>query len=325
MDRRRFLLTSLAAGIAVPLAVEAQQAGKVYQVGLLSIASDPETWRVGYRPFIEAMRELNYVEGRNLTIKPAVAGANYERLPALVADLVRAKVDVIMTAAPVETVAAKRATSSIPIVMLFVPDPVEQGLVASLARPGGNVTGLTSMVPGLGQKYVELLREVVPSARRFAVVVRIPSATIRQEVEAAGRVLGVGVSVAQVSGPEDFDPVLAQVKKDGAAGIIVALDGVTFLHRRKFVPLTLAHKLPGIYWAREYVEEGGLMTYSASLDDLRRRAATYVDKILRGAKPADLPVEQPTKFDLVINLKTAKALGVTIPPSLLLRADQVIE
>jgi putative ABC transport system substrate-binding protein len=237
---------------------------------------------------------------------------------------VRANVDVIVASAPVETAAAKRATTSIPIVMWLVPDPVGQGLVASLPRPGGNVTGLTSLVPGLSQKYVELLREAVPSAQRFAVVGN-PAPATRREVEAAGRVLGVTVFVAQVSEPNDFDHVLARAKKDGAAGIIVALDGVTFLNRRTFVPLSLKHGLPGIYWAREYVEEGGLMTYSANIDDLRRRAATFVDKILKGAKPADLPVEQPTKFELVINLKAAKVLGLTIPQSLLLRADQVVE
>ncbi len=199
-----------------------------------------------------------------------------------------------------------------------------QGLVASLPRPGGNVTGLTSLVPGLSQKYIELLHEAIPSARRFAVVGN-PGPAILHEVEAAGRVLGVTVAFAEVSEPNDFDHALARVKKDGAAGIIVALDGVTFLHRRTFVPLSLKHGLPGIYWTREYVEEGGLMTYSANIDDLRRRAATFVDKILKGAKPADLPVEQPTKFELVINLKTAKALGLTIPPSLLQRADEVIQ
>jgi putative ABC transport system substrate-binding protein len=323
MKRRTFLAGTGAVLLAAPLAVRAQQPGKVYQVGLLSTAVDPTTWRAVYKPFIEAMRELNYVEGRNLAIKPAFGGGRVERLPALVADLVSAKVDVIVTSSTNETATAKGATSSIPIVMWLVSDPVGQGLIASLARPGGNVTGLTSLVPGLSQKYVELLHEAVPSGRRFAAVGN-PGPAIRQEVEAAGRVLGVTVFVAQVSGPNDFDHVLARVKKDGAAGIIVALDGLTFLHRRTFVPLTLKHRLPGIYWAREYVEEGGLMTYSASTDELRRRAATYVDKILKGAKPADLPVEQPTKFELIINIKTAKALGLTIPQSLLGRADEVI-
>jgi len=326
VDRRRFLLTLVGGAVAGPLAAEAQQAAKVYHVGLLSVGGSPTTWRVGYRPFIEAMRDLNYVEGRNLIIRPAFADGKAERLPALAADLVRAQVDVIVTTGTRDTVTAKRATASIPIVMMLVPDPVAQGLVASLARPGGNITGLTSHVPGLSQKYVELLREVLPSASRFVVVVSSPNTLPdQQELEEAGRILGVTVSVARVSGPDDFADVLARAKQDGAAGIIATGDPVTFLHRSALVHLALQHRLPGIYWTREYVEEGGLMTYSTSLADLRRRVATYVDKILKGAKPADLPIEQPMKLELIINLKTAQALGLTIPPALLQRADQVIE
>jgi putative ABC transport system substrate-binding protein len=277
-----------------------------------------------YKPFIDAMRDLNYVEGRNLVFKPAFADGHADRLSALATDLVKAKVDVIVASAPTEVAAAKQATLAIPIVMWLVPDPVGSGLVGSLAHPGGNVTGLTSLVPGLTQKYVELLRDALPLAQRFAIVGSSPTATLRQ-VQAAARSLGLTLSAAKVSGPEDFGAVLAQLKKAGVAGIIVALDGVTFLHRALFVQQALKHRLPGIYWAPEYVEAGGLMTYSANTDELRRRAATYVDKILKGAKPADLPVEQPTKFELVINLKIAKALDLTIPPSLLLRADQLIE
>jgi ABC-type uncharacterized transport system substrate-binding protein len=312
--------------LMAPLAADAQTAEKLYHVGLLSIGSGP-TWRNQWAPFIEAMRELHYTEGRNLVLQPAFADGQAERLPALVAELVQAQVDVIVTTGTRETVAAKQATSAIPIVMLLVPDPVAQGLVASLARPGGNVTGLSSLVPGLSQKYVELLREALPSASRFAVVVSPPNPVPvqRREIEEAGRVLGVTVSVVQVSGPDDFDDVLARAKQEGVAGLIASIDPVTFLHRRALVHLALQHKLPGIYWTREYVEEGGLMTYSASRADLQRRAATYVDKILRGTRPADLPVEQPTKFELVINLKTAKALGITIPPSLLLLADEVLQ
>jgi putative tryptophan/tyrosine transport system substrate-binding protein len=323
MNRRAFV-TGLGAVLAAPVAAGAQPAGKAYQVALLSNAVDPAAWRVLYKPFIDAMRDLNYVEGRNLVFKPAFADGHADRLSALATDLVKAKVDVIVASAPTEVAAAKQATLAIPIVMWLVPDPVGSGLVGSLAHPGGNVTGLTSLVPGLTQKYVELLRDALPLAQRFAIVGSSPTATLRQ-VEAAARSLGLTLSAAKVSGPEDFGAVLAQLKKAGVAGIIVALDGVTFLHRALFVQQALKHRLPGIYWAPEYVEAGGLMTYSANTDELRRRAATYVDKILKGAKPADLPVEQPTKFELVINLKTAKALGLTIPPSLLLRADQVID
>ena len=312
--------------LVAPLTSEAQQAGKIYHVGLLSTGTDPAR-PVRWQPFIEAMRALNYVEGRNLVIKPAFASGKTDRLPGLVTDLVAAKVDVIVTTGTRETIAARRATSSIPIVMTVVPDPVAQGLATSLARPGGNVTGLTNLVPGLSQKYVELLREVVPSATRLAVVASPPNPVPenRRELEAAARALGMTVSIVQASGPDEFDSVLGQAKKDGAAGIIVTADPVTFLHRRTLVRLALKHRLPGIYWDREYVEEGGLMTYSASFADLLRRAATYVVKILRGARPADLPVEQPMRFELMINPKTAKALRLTIPPSVLVRADEVIQ
>jgi putative tryptophan/tyrosine transport system substrate-binding protein len=273
------------------------------------------------------MSEFGYVEGRNLFIRPAFADGNPERLPLLIAELVSAKVDAIVTTGPRETVAAKRATTLIPIVMTVVPDPVAEGFVASLSRPGGNVTGLSNLVPGLHQKYVELLREGLPSAARFAVVASGPNPLpeARRELDAAGQLLGITVSLARVSGPDDFDGALARAKRDGAAAIIATPDGVTWRHRKSLVQLALKHRLPAIYWAREYVDDGGLMTYSASVADLRRRAATYVDKILKGAKPADLPIEQPTKFELIINFKTAKALGLAFPPSLLQRADQVIE
>jgi putative ABC transport system substrate-binding protein len=326
MPRRAFM-TAVAGGLlAAPLAAGAQPATKVYHVGILSIGSDP-TWRIPWKPFTEAMSELGYVEGRNLVIRPAFADGSPERLPALVAELVRAKVDAIVTTGPRETVAAKRATALIPIVMTVVPDPVAQGFVASLSRPGGNITGLTNFVPGLGQKYVELLRDVLPSATRFAVVASLPNPPPEtwRGLEGAGRLLGITLSLARVSGPDDFDGALARAKRDGAAGFIATNDGVTWRHRQPLVQLALKHRLPAIYWAREYVEDGGLMTYSASVVDLRRRAAIHVDKILKGARPADLPVEQPTKFELVVNLRTAKALGLTISPSLLQRADEVIE
>ena len=272
------------------------------------------------------MRELGYVKGQNLAVQNAFGNGRPERLPALVAALVHAKVDVIVTTGTRETRAARQATATIPIVMLVVPDPVAQGFVASLARPGGNITGLTNLVPGVSQKYVELLKEVLPSASRFAVISTPPNPVPenRRELEAAVKVLGMSVSFLPVQGPEDFEAALIRAKREGATGIIATADPVTFLHRRTLVGLALQYRLAGIYWTREYVEDGGLMTYSASLVDLRRHAAIYVDKILKGAKPADLPIEQPTKFELVINMKTAKALGLTIPDSLLRRADEVI-
>jgi len=309
--------------LAAPRAGRAQEAGKTYTVGLVSIGTDPGQSGL-WQSFIDGMRERGYVEGRNLVVKRAFG--NSDRLAGMLAELVAARVDAIVTTGPRETRTARRATATIPIVMTFVEDPVAEGFVKSLAQPGTNVTGLTSLVPGLSQKYVELLNEALPAARRFGVVAtRDPVPENRHELEAAVKARGLTLSFLVVSEPVDFDTTLARAKRDGATGIIAPVDGVTFRHRRALVEAALKHRLPGIYWAREYGEAGGLMTYGASLADLRRHAAIYVDKILRGAKPAELPIEQPTKFDLVINLKTAKALGLTIPPSLLVRADQVIE
>ena len=313
--------------VLTPLAPDAQQAASVYQIGLLTLGSDP-TRSEFWQKFLQAMHELNYVEGRNLIVRRAFADGKADRLPGLVADLVQAKVDVIVTTSTQETAAAKRASSTIPIVMTVAPDPVEQGLVASLAQPGGNVTGLTSMAPGASQKFVELLRETVPSASRFAVLATGPNAPpreIRHELQTAARQVGVTLSFIEIKSADDLDPTLARAKKDGAGGIIAPLGAFTYAHRAKLVHLALKHRLPGIYWVRDYVEAGGLMSYGANPGDVGRRAAYFVDRILKGARPADLPVEQPTKFELVINLKTAKALGLTIPQTLLLRADQVIE
>jgi putative ABC transport system substrate-binding protein len=318
------LLLSL---FVAPRAAGAQEP-RVYQVGLVSIGSAPDSVRNPlWQAFVEAMRQANYVEGRNLVVKHAFAGGQPDRLADLVAGLVRTKVDVIVTTSTRETLMAKRATSQIPIVMTLTPDPVGQGLVGSLARPGGNVTGLTSLVPGLSQKYVELLREMTPSASRFAVVTGPPNPIpeIRTDLQVAARQLGLALSFTPVKTPDEFDEILASARKQGARGVVVPLDAVTYLHRKAFVQVVLKHRLPAIYWARDYVEDGGLMAYSASLTELGRQAATFVDKILKGARPADLPIQQPTKFDLVINLKTAKALGLTIPQTLLLRADHVIE
>jgi putative ABC transport system substrate-binding protein len=299
----------------------------VYQVGIVSSAVVPGRLTGHWRAFLDAMRELNYVEGRNLVVRQAFAAGKREALPGLISDLVKRHVDVLVTTSTPETLAATRATSTIPIVMTVAFDPVGQGLVASLARPGGNVTGLTSLVPGLSQKYVELLKDVVPATPRFAVVTgpQGPLPEIRNELQAAARQVGVTLLFSEGNDAKEFDTVLTRAKKEGGGAIIAPLDGRTYLHRRALAQLALAHRLPGIYWSRDYVEDGGLMAYDASLVDLGRRAATFVDKILKGTKPADLPVEQPTKFELVINLVTAKALGLELPPSLLGRADEVIE
>jgi putative tryptophan/tyrosine transport system substrate-binding protein len=278
---------------------------------------------------LEAMRTLNYVEGENLVVKLGLAEGRPERLPGLIADLIQAKVDVIVTTSTLETQAAKKATSTIPIVMTVVPDPVEQGLVKSLARPGGNVTGLTTLAPGTSQKLIELLREAVPSASRIGVLrtgVSSPFPEIQRELETAAQKVGITLSYVEgIKTPGDFDPVLARAKKDGLGGIIAPLGAFTYAHRRALAQSALKHRLPGIYWVRDFVEEGGLMSYGVSLGAVGRRAAYFVDRILRGAKPADLPVEQPTQFELVINLKTAKTLGLAIPQSLQVRADEIIQ
>jgi putative ABC transport system substrate-binding protein len=324
--RRIGLAVILAVSLTLaPLAGETQQAGKVYQVGWVTLGSQP-TQSGLWRSFLDAMRELNYEEGRNLVVSPAFAEGRPERLPSLIADLIKAKVDVIVTTATQETMAAKRATSTIPIVMTVAPDPIEQGLVASLPHPGGNVTGLTSMAPGTSQKLVELLREALPSASRFAVVGTPGSSPeIRRELQIAAQQAKITLSFIEIKSSDDFDSALARAKKDGARGIIAPLGALTYAHRAKLVQLALKHRLPGTYWVRDYVEAGGLMSYGANFGDVGRRAAYFVDRILKGAKPADLPVEQPTKYELVINLKTARALGLTIPQSLLLRADEIIQ
>jgi len=322
VERRAFFGVVIG-GLLAPLAAEAQQAARVYRVGLVSLGGDPQWWR----PVLEAMRELGYVEGRNLVVRRAFAKGHAEDLPRLVAELLRPGVDVVVTTATRETRAVKQAAPNIPIVMLLVPDPITEGFVTTLARPGGNVTGLTIFVPSFVQKYVELLREVVPSASRFVVLGNPggPTPEIRAELESAARTFGIMLSIIPVSGPDEIDAALARAKREGAAGIIDPPNYVTFIYRRRLAQTALKYGMPGIYWAREYAQDGGLLTYSPDMNELRRRAATFVDKILKGEKPAELPVEQPRKFELVINLKAAKALGLTIPPSLLARADQVIE
>ena len=326
IDRRRFVSASAGVLVAAALDGTAQQPEKLYRVGILTLGTDPT--RSGFwQKFLEAMRELKYVEGRNLNLRFAFADGDTDRLPDLAADLVQAKVDVIVVTSTLETLAAKRATSHIPIVMTVVPDPVGEGLVSGLARPGGNVTGLTSVVQGLSEKYVELLHEFVPSVARFVVVGGHagPYSRILDEVQASAQKVGIALSLIEIQASDDIDPAFARAEKDGAGGIIAPLGAVTYRYRAQLVQLALKHRLPGIYWHRDFVEAGGLMSYGANSREIGQRAAYFVDKILRGSKPADLPIEQPTKFELVINLKTAKALGLTVPQPLLVRADEVIQ
>ncbi len=334
---RGALLVTLALGIlvlvllAAPLAADAQQqTGKVYRIGILGNVplTDPEGARL-WGAFIQGLRELGYVEGQNITIEHRSSEGKYERLPALAADLVRLKVDVIVAPATQGPLAAKQATRTIPIVMTSGGDPVGSGLVASLARPGGNITGLSFVAfPEIVGKQLELLKETVPQVSRVAVLWNPANPTNRLllgEAKVAARSLAVQLQTLEARGPDDFERAFAAMTRERAGALLVLGDGMLILHRTRIADLAAKSRLPAMYGSRENVNAGGLMSYSPSLQDSFRRAATYVDKILKGAKPADLPVEQPTKFELVINLKTARALGLTIPPSVLVRADQVIE
>ena len=278
--------------------------------------------------FRKELRELGWVEGQNITIERRAPEWKYERLPVLAADLVRLKVDVIVATTPPATEAAKQATSTIPIVFTVSGDPVADGFVASLARPGGNVTGLATMGAELVGKQLELLKVVVPKVTRVAVLLNPQLRGHRvsvQQNEGAARALGVQMLLFEADKPAAIDTAFVSMKGQGAGGLVVLRDNFFRTQRVRIVGLAAKHRLPAVYGLREEAEAGGLMSYGASVLQMYRRAATYVDKILKGAKPADLPVEQPTKFELVINLKAAKALGLTIPPSLLAQADQVIE
>jgi putative ABC transport system substrate-binding protein len=329
IGRRAFIGALTRTFLAAPLAAEGQQAGKVARIGYLSgsLAAGPHLPEA----FRQGLRDLGYVEGRNVVIEYRDAEGTFERLPALAAELVALKVDVIVAPNTVGTLAAKHATGTLPIVFATAGDPVASGVVTSLARPGGNVTGLSLLAPELVGKCLELLKQAVPGVSRVAVL-REPGVVgerldkdMLKRAEGAARALGVRFEVLEVRGPADFDRAFSDMTRAHAGALTVLGSTMFSTERRRLVDLAAKNRLPAVYPWREFVDAGGLMAYGANIADLYRRAAIYVDKILKGAKPADLPVEQPTKFELVINLKTAKALGLTIPPSLLLRADQVIE
>jgi len=279
-------------------------------------------------PFREGLREFGYVEGRNILIDYRWAEGKYERFPALIAELIALKVDVIVTAGTPASLAVKKATTSIPLVMAAVGDPIGVGLVASLARPGGNATGLSAIAPELEGKRLELLREVVSKLSHIAVLWNPDNplhAGSLKETRAAAQVLGIKVQLLGVRVSEDFPAAFAAILRERPGALLVLADRIFLHNRARIVDFEAKHRLPGVYAYRELVEAGGLMSFGPSYAGMHRRAAYYVDKILKGAKPADLPVEQPTRFELLINLKTAKALGLTIPQSLLLRADEVIQ
>ena len=329
MDRRRFLVTSVAGVVAAPLAGEAQQAARLPRIGYLG-QGDPAASIVllAKEAFSQGLREHGgYVEGQNIAIEYRYA--DLDGLSNAANDLVRLNVDVIVAAGTPAALAAKRATNTIPIVGRNMADPVADGLVASLARPGGNVTGNTLLAPELGPKRLQLLREVVPGVPRVAVLQHpgvYGERTMRDMLEGIrAAAAGIELQVLEARGPIDFDTAFFAMAKARAGALIILPSPMFYVNHRRLVDLAAQHRLPAIYVFREAVDAGGLMCYGANIPDLARQGTAYVDKILKGAKPADLPVEQPTKFDLIINLKTAKALGLTIPPSLLLRADQVIE
>jgi putative tryptophan/tyrosine transport system substrate-binding protein len=320
------LVVSLA---LAPLAAEAQQAAgkRVPRIGYLDGAPLSANSRI--EAFRQGLRELGYVEGRDIAIEWRSAEGKAHLLPGLAAELVRLKVDVIVTGGAGATRPAKEATATIPIVMGQDSDPVESGFVASLARPGGNVTGLSTLHPEMSVKRLEILREVLPGLSRvafFGTSSWVGNAQGLKETELAARALGVKLQYLDVLGPKDFESAFRAAGKGQAEAVVMLVWNPVLNPRRKEIAeLAVNSRLPTIFRERQHVEAGGLMAYGPNIPDLFRRAAIYVDRILKGAKPADLPVEQPTKFELVINMKTAKALGLTIPQTLLLRADQVIE
>jgi ABC-type uncharacterized transport system substrate-binding protein len=330
MNRRAFIGTLAGGLLAAPLAAEAQPPANVPRIGYLNPGSSSDPLRLRrFDAFRQGLRELGYVEGQNIAIESRWAEGKEDRYPALAADLVRLKVDVIVAQTGAATQAAQRATRTIPIVMSMVNDPVGIGLVPSLPRPGGNVTGTSLMAPDLVGKQLEVLKEAVPSVSRVALL-RNPanpaSAHQLREAEAAARALGLRLQTLDARNSQEIDSAFAAMTRERAGALLILADALFGNQRRQIAELAAKRHLPTLHGTTpEYAQAGGLMVYSPNLLDLERRLATYVDKLLKGAKPADLPVEQPTKFDLVINLKTARALGLTIPPSLLQRADQVIE
>jgi putative ABC transport system substrate-binding protein len=316
-------------GLFSPVAAEAQKAAKVARIGYLgpTLAANPHM----IEAFLQGLRDLGYVEGRNVVIEYRSAEGKLERYPALVAELLGLKVDVIFVPGTPAALAAKQATRTVPIVFVAATDPVADGLVTSLARPGGNVTGLSSLAPELVGKRLELLKQAVPGVSRVAVLWQpgaVPELTEKDVLKAAdvaARALGVRPQFVEARGPADFDRAFSDMTRARAGALTVMGTPMFFTERRRLVELAAKNRLPVAYGSRDYVDAGGLMAYGPNVADLLRRAASYVDKILKGAKPGDLPVEQPTKFELVINLKVAKVLGLTIPQSVLAQADQVIQ
>ena len=330
MDRRKFVAGLGLGLLAAPLAAEAQQARKVYRIGALGNPPPTAPQAVPYwKAFAEGMRERGYSEGQNFVMVHRWTEGRLERAPSLAAELVGLTLDLIVAVGTASVRAAKQVTSAIPIVMVYVVDPVLGGLVDSYARPGGNVTGVAF---GVGLeivgKHLELLKEALPKVSRVAALsdpVHPLDASYRKEAQTAAGALGVTLQFYEVRDPNDLEAIFSALTRARAGALLVPAQPFAFVNARRIADLASKSRVPAVYSFRETVEAGGLMAYGANAADMFRRAATYVDKIFKGAKPGDLPIEQPTKFELIINLKTAKALGLTIPPSLLLRADEVIQ
>ena len=328
MRRREFItLLGGAAATTWPQVPRAQQAGKLYRIGILQPAPRAQDG-INFDALLQGLLELGYIEGQNLVIEFRSADGRDERFPDLVTELIRLNVDLIVTRGTPAALAAKNATRTIPIVMAAIGDPVENGVIASLARPGANVTGLSASVTELQAKRLELLKELVPRIARIAYLTNIgnPNEQLNwKEMERAAQFLGVAVKLLDVRKPEDIGRAFDDASEQRIDALVVSVDGFLATNRQLIVDLALKHRLPAIYASREFINPGGLASYAPSYLDLYRRAAPYVDKILKGANPSELPVMQPTKFEFVINLNTAKALGLTVPSALLTRADEVIE
>jgi putative ABC transport system substrate-binding protein len=323
--RRREFITIIGGGAAAwSFAASAQQPERMRRIGVLSPGSDESAlfW------LHDDLRDLGWLEGKNVVFERRFAENRPERLDEFAAELVRLNVDVIVATGTLGPLAAKRATSTIPIVMTAAGDPLGSGLVASLAQPGGNVTGMSLMAPDLGGKRLELLRELLPRVSKVAVLWNAANpypAIVFEETQNAGRALGIDVRSLEVRGPDDFDGAFAAARQHRPDALIAVEDPLTFTYRKRIADFAVTERLPSLHGIIEDVKAGALISYGANLRDLHRRAVSYVDKILKGLKPVDLPVQQPTTFELAINLKTAKALGLAIPPTLLARADEVIE
>jgi putative tryptophan/tyrosine transport system substrate-binding protein len=329
IQHRKWLgLSVIAFALVVAGAVaSAQQPGRVPRIGFL-ITSSPSAIATRMAAFQQGLRELGYVEGKNIVIERRHAEGKFDHLLALAAELVSLKVNVIVTSGPTATLPAKSATSTIPIVMTFDDDPVGSGFVTSLARPGGNITGLSTLSPEISGKQLELLKEIVPKLGSVVVIgtsTRQGTEQNLKEMESAAGAFGVKLQYLDIQNPKDIESVFRAASKARVDAVLVLQSPVFNSHRAQIADLALKSRLPATYPRREFVEDGGLMSYGVSISDLDRRAAGYVDKILKGAKPAELPVEQPTKFEFIINLKAAKQIGLTIPPNVLARADRVIK